>query len=1111
MAKLKHPNTIEVLDFGQLDETSLYITMELVPGRELSDVMAGRQMPLAEVYPLLIQLLQALDFIHSRLFVHRDIKSQNIRVRDDGVLKLMDFGLMGQLGQPSTRKVTGSPGYLAPEVAIGGLIDASSDLYSVGCLAYEMLAGRLPFGGSLIEVVRAHVDKPPPPITELRSDLPDRLVRVLKRMLEKEQVRRYRSAADVIEDLAAVAGVAVTLENADQRRSYLTTSELVGRDEELATLEGALKDTLAGKGRAVMIAAPAGTGKSRLVQELVLQAKLNQVLVMHGECLEAGMAPYEALAASLRPALAHGTDEECDANAAAAMRLFPDLFDCHGVVPLEKPEELAEATLGWVKGLSQRMPLLWLLDDIHWADPQTLEVFNHCIRNLGDARVLCLSTFRNDETPPGSPVWNALEEGIAEALTLGPLTPPAQAQLLTAMLQHHDISDAFAAALYGATGGNAFFLTEALRALLEDGALTRRAGRWSFPADATALSQLTSVEATVKRRLTHLSREARRLAGVAAVLGRHQNLPMLQAVAEQDEDELFKALDELVERQFLQKEEQGFVFPHDRVREALYERLDAHVRSTLHQRAGEYLEAHPWPEQAHQIHSLADHFGKGLDLARAYRYQAAAAEQADGQGADSIAVQLRMRAADALEALNDPSQDLALIELWWVIGRDSFALAPMKGMVAIEKLIAKLEGWQGPRPDHPLFHLASAYSLLASVNGFAGDPRKSLAAAEKALEHSTDDDTTGIGREGRRFVKSIGLMGLGRLDEAVNNGRVIGALLAPRVHELPRNLMGMIVGAYSIQNVSCFQGYKPDPQVRDQALYYAKLNQDDTPFTVWMPFGFHATFAGRWREAQAYIEDTVQKCRRVGSPPYPYMLVVRTQLCMQRGDAATALAQADHALSLPNVQQIRQAVHFLRVIKVHSLIQLKRLDEARVVAAELEAEGRQYEMALTIMFTLVAKGRLAIAANDLATARAPLPAATRRAEEGPARNPLCQLWAGRQLGRLAIVERDWARAQRFLQESADIAARAEIDLPLEQANSLLALGEMEKVRGDELAARGYFTRAGDIYHQLEQPHWLHNVVRAMEGSSELASTISQAPAPAASVEARWKLMRGGMM
>jgi hypothetical protein len=110
-----------------------------------------------------------------------------------------------------------------------------------------------------------------------------------------------------------------------------------------------------------------------------------------------------------------------------------------------------------------------------------------------------------------------------------------------------------------------------------------------------------------------------------------------------------------------------------------------------------------------------------------------------------------------------------------------------------------------------------------------------------------------------------------------------------------------------------------------------------------------------------------------------------------------------------------------------------------------------------------------------------------------------------------VVERDYPRALRFLEESRAIAARPDIDLPLEEAHGLLALGELEKVRGNEPAAREHFTRAGDIYHRLDQPHNLHNVMRAMEGASELSTAISQAPAPTAGVEAKWKLMRGGML
>src|SRR5690606_29750997 len=141
-------------DYGLMPDQSPYLTMEVVPGKELSEV---KKPDYPEIYRILIQLCQALSFIHSRLLVHCDIKPENIRLKEDGSVTLMDFGLMNQLGLRSSGTITGTVDYLPPEVPTGGVINASSDLYSVGVVAYELVTGQKPFTGeSLLEVVRAH-------------------------------------------------------------------------------------------------------------------------------------------------------------------------------------------------------------------------------------------------------------------------------------------------------------------------------------------------------------------------------------------------------------------------------------------------------------------------------------------------------------------------------------------------------------------------------------------------------------------------------------------------------------------------------------------------------------------------------------------------------------------------------------------------------------------------------------------------------------------------------------------------------------------------------------------------------------------------------------------
>jgi hypothetical protein len=269
---------------------------------------AGERVPVATTVGWLAQLLQALGFIHSRGFVHRDIKAQNIRITPDGRLKLMDFGLMERAGRVGRgAALTGTPGYMPPEVITGGTVTPRSDLYAVGCLAFELLSGQLPFEGKVIDVVRAQVLTKPPSLRGLAPDVPQALEALVLRLLAKDPDHRPVSAAAVVAELAALAGRGGSDADLDQRTSWLEAGIQVGRDAELHALESDLAAARQGAGRAVFVAAPAGVGKSRLLRELLLVAQWQDVEVLVGACAEAGQ---EALA-PLRQASTQTIPQPC--------------------------------------------------------------------------------------------------------------------------------------------------------------------------------------------------------------------------------------------------------------------------------------------------------------------------------------------------------------------------------------------------------------------------------------------------------------------------------------------------------------------------------------------------------------------------------------------------------------------------------------------------------------------------------------------------------------------------------------------------------------------------------------------------------------------------------
>ena len=210
VAQLSHSNIVSVIDRGESDGKQ-FIVFELVEGESLKDLIQ-RTRPLAvpRALELAIEIGRALAFAHQHGIVHRDVKPQNVVLNGDGLAKVTDFGIARSLEGDAvtlTGTVLGTSSYIAPEQATGGTVDACTDVYALGVVLFELVAGDVPYQGeSFLAVAMRHAHDPVPDLRELRREVPERVAHAVTRAMAKEPGDRFRSMDDFVHELERCLG-----------------------------------------------------------------------------------------------------------------------------------------------------------------------------------------------------------------------------------------------------------------------------------------------------------------------------------------------------------------------------------------------------------------------------------------------------------------------------------------------------------------------------------------------------------------------------------------------------------------------------------------------------------------------------------------------------------------------------------------------------------------------------------------------------------------------------------------------------------------------------------------------------------------------------------------
>ncbi len=647
-ASLRHPHIIEVLDYGFDEDSQPYFTMELLDAPQ-TIFQYGHAQTIELRLKLIVQMLQALAYLHRRGIIHRDLKPANVLVTQ-GLVKLLDFGLstMHQADTEVDGLAVGTLAYMAPEVLMGQPSTIASDLYALGMISYELLMGKHPFSvhepSALIQQI-IHVL----PDVEL-LDVPQGAAEIIGRLLEKNPLYRYASADEVLETFSHVITMLNIHESVAIRESFLKAARLVGREHEIQTLTIALNDALRGQGSMWLVAGESGVGKSRLIDEVRTLALVRGVRVMRGQAIKVGGRPFEMWLMVLRW-LCLLDDALSDEQLGVLSFFVPDIYtlvsrdvNLNATEPIELDSALNRLLQVVMAILErQKQPVLILFEDLHWAGSESIRILQQLADEVRHLPLLIVGTYRDDESPNFYQQFASIP-----VLKLGRLPQESIAQLSEAMLGEVGKQAQVVDLLQRETEGNVFFLIEVVRALAEEAGRLDQIGQTTLPERVFA----GGMKAVIQRRLNRVDSAGHHCLKIAALMGRFIDVQLLRSMDLGISIEWW--LTECANAAVLELVDGQWRFTHDKLREGVLSELDSQERRTLHQHIAIGLETYYGASSAH-FTALAHHWDGAGDADKAEHYLMLSGEYELRNGAYHEAIAFFEQALAQVEKTSQPT------------------------------------------------------------------------------------------------------------------------------------------------------------------------------------------------------------------------------------------------------------------------------------------------------------------------------------------------------------------------------------------------------------------------------------------------------------------------
>ena len=651
------------------------LVLEDFGGAPLSDGLEPSGMAPEPFLRLAIELAQALEQVHARGVIHKNINPGSVLVlRDRGTVKLTNFSIASQLPRESQTvdspaQIEGALPYVSPEQTgrMNRAIDHRSDFYSLGITLFELLVGRVPFTATEpMELVHCHLAREPARAHELRPGVPEMLSEILMRLLAKTAEDRYQSAAGLRLDLQDCleqwrSGGSIPrfpLGQVDVSDRLQLPQKLYGRQAQVESLLAAFERAARGATELVAVTGPAGVGKSALANEIQQPIARQGGYFVSGKFdqLERGL-PYGSLIQAfqqlIRRILTEGEaslgvwksrlQEALGPIAQVVIDVIPEVALIVGAQPPAPPldpeesrNRLREVFQSFIRAFAQpRHPLVVFLDDLQWADAASLGLIEYLASGQGGGHLLLIGAYRDGEVDGAHPLARALErlQKGGTPVTAIPLTPLSRDDLdrwlADALRCYPGITRPLSSLIHAKTNGNPLFALELVRSLHQDGLLAFDRGLWRWDLEKIEAVQVAddAIDLLVGK-VQKLPEETQAVLKLASCIGSRFDSRTLATVSGRTSKETARALWEAVREGLilpldpsyaLELEDAAvpFEFLHNRVQQAAHSLVPEAERKQLHLTIGRLLRGgRPGDQLGDQLFEICNHLNAGAELVK---------------------------------------------------------------------------------------------------------------------------------------------------------------------------------------------------------------------------------------------------------------------------------------------------------------------------------------------------------------------------------------------------------------------------------------------------------------------------------------------------------------